>query len=506
MLTISGLGCEESKPRRPAAPTTASDAEASAPRPTEARTVELSGWVQVRTDDTVTMVIAESEMGQGVLTGMAMVLAEEMGADWQRVRAEHAPSNSKIYGNQMTGGSTSLRQGYEPMRKVGATARAMLIAAAAERWKVPAAECRVAAGVVHHDAKKLSARFGELAESAAKLPVPEDPPLQDPASFRIIGKAQRRLDSSVKIRGTAKFGIDVARPGQLVALVARPPVFGGKVVKVDPAAAEKVAGVRHVVELPMGVAVVADGFWAAKTGRDALKIEWDDGGHGDLSSAEIRRRCQRAVSTGQVARNDGQAVEALQGASVVKAVYEAPFLAHVPMELLNATAQVRSDGCEMWVPTQSPTRTHRTVAEITGLPEDKIRLELPFIGCGFGRRWQTDFAAEAVHASKAVGKPVQVIWTREDDVRGGYYRPYAYNELAARIEGGLPVAWDHRIAGPSILDTIGRKLEPGQVENQAVGGAVHLPYAIPNVRVTYAKVPLPIPVGYWRSVAHSQNG
>lgn len=501
------LGCEDDPPKSPGASTTGPTATASAESGlSAARGVELGGYVRIGSDDTVTLVIAESEMGQGVLTGLAMVLAEELGADWTKVRAEHAPSNPELYGKQATGGSTSVRQDYDPLRRAGATARAMLVAAAAKRWKVPAEQCRVVDGVVRHEQKRLAARFGELAASAAEQPRPAQPELRDPRDFRRIGKPTRRLDGPAKARGEAVFGMDVTLPGLLVAQVARPPVFGGKLRKLQASAAEAIEGVRKVVALPAGVAVVADHFWAAQQGRDALKVEWDDGGHGQLSSAEITERSKQAVAGGVVARNDGDVAEALERPGALRAVYEAPLLAHAPMELLNATAHVQKDRCDVWAPTQAPTRAQEVAAEITGLPKERVHLRVPFIGCGFGRRVQTDFVAEAVHASKAVGRPVKVVWPREDDVRGGYYRPSAYNEMAGRVEAEVPVAWQHQIAGPSIFDTMGRKTKPGEAEYAAVGGAADLPYDIPNVRVTYAKVALPIPVGYWRSVAYSQNG
>jgi isoquinoline 1-oxidoreductase beta subunit len=470
-----------------------------------AAAAELNAWIHIGTDEGVTLIVSESEMGQGVLTSLPQVLADELDADWTRVRSEHALADRGRFGRQSTGGSTSIRTGYANLRKAGAAVREMLVRAAAETWGVDPAACRAERGFVVHDASRRRLSYGRLAERAATLPRPENPRLKEPNDFRYIGKSIPRLDTRDKVMGRATYGIDVQVPGMLVAQVVHCPVFGGKVGSFDPSAALAVPGVRHVVEIPTGVAVVADHFWAAKQGRDALRVTWDRGAHGDLSSAAITEMLKAAVATGIAARHDGDAAAALAGAArKVEAVYELPYLAHATMEPMNCTAHVRADACEVWAPTQSPSGTQDTAARITGLPPEKVTVHTMFMGGGFGRRSQTDFVADAVHASKAVGKPVKVVWTREDDTRGGYYRPPAYNTLAGGLDAaGKPVAWIHGIASPSIMAQFG-PLRDG-VDGAGVEGARNIPYHIPNVRVTYAKIDLPITLWFWRSVGSSLN-
>ena len=468
-------------------------------------TAELNAWIHVGTDETVTLIVSESEMGQGVLTALPQILADELEADWTHVRSEHALADRARFGRQSTGGSTSVRTGYDNLRKAGAAARDMLVRAAAETWGVDPGTCRAERGVVVHDASRRRLSYGRVAERAATLPRPEQPRLKDPKDFRYIGKPVQRLDTRDKVLGRARFGMDVQVPGMLVAQVVHCPVFGGKVKAFDGSAALAVAGVRHVVEIPTGVAVVADHFWAAKQGRDALRVTWDDGGHGDLSSTDISELLKGAVATGVVARNDGDAAAVLANAATkVTAAYELPYLAHATMEPMNCTADVRPDRCEVWVGTQSPTGTQETAARITGLPVAQVVVHTMLLGGGFGRRSQTDFVADAVHTSKAVGKPVKVVWTREDDTRGGFYRPPAYNTLTGGLDAaGRPVAWIHNIASPSIMVQFG-PLRDG-IDGAGVEGARNLPYHIPDIRVTYAKVDLPITLWFWRSVGSSLN-
>ena len=474
-------------------------------KPAAAAGMELNAWIHIGTDDAVTLIVSESEMGQGVLTSLPQILADELDADWTRVRSEHALADRAKFGRQSTGGSTSVRTGYANLRKAGAAAREMLIRAAAEGWGVDPATCRTESGFVLHDPSRRRLSYGELAERAATLPRPENPRLKDPKDFRYIGKPVARLDTHDKVLGRARYGIDVQVPGMLIAQVVHCPVFGGKVKSFDGSAALAVAGVRHVVEIPAGVAVVADHFWAAKQGRDALRVTWDAGEHGHLTSAVITAMLKSAVATGVAARDDGDAAAALSGAArTVEAVYELPYLAHATMEPMNCTADVRADRCEVWVATQSPTGTQDTAARITGLPVEQVTVHTMLLGGGFGRRSQTDFVADAVHTSKAVGKPVKVVWTREDDTRGGYYRPAAYNTLAGGLDAsGKPLAWIHNIASPSIMSQFG-PLRNG-IDGAGVEGASNIPYAIPNIRVTYATIDLPITLWFWRSVGSSLN-
>ena len=467
---------------------------------------DLNAWVRIDPDNAVTLFINESEMGQGVYTSLAMILAEELDADWTKVHYEPAPADFAKYGRQSTGGSSSVRGDYAGLRKAGAAAREMLIQAAAEQWGVPAASCRAEAGVVTHAASNRRATFGERADRAATLTPPENPPLKDTKDFQIIGKPTKRLDSEVKVTGRATFGIDVRTPGMLTAQVVHPPVFGGTLKSFDASKARQVPGVHAVVEIPTGVAIVADHFWAATKGREALSITWDDGPAATLTTEAIFAQCKAIVGQGVDARKDGDADAALaQAAKQITAVYEAPFLAHAPMEPLNCAADVRADRCEVWAPTQSPTSAQQIAAKITGLPEARVTVHTTFLGGGFGRRAENDFVTDAVHVSRAIGKPVRVQWTREDDTHGGWYRPMAYNELAGALgPDGWPTAFVCRVAGPSIFARFGpfkNGYDPSTVE-----GLENLPYAIPNVHVTAAQLKTPVTVLWWRSVGNSQNG
>lgn len=503
LIGIELTGCKGKSSREtPAAKPGARPPVAPPPAP---RT-EVTAWVQIGTDDVVTFIIPESEMGQGILTAFPMILADELDADWSKVRSEHAPADEGRFGPQSTGGSTSIRGGLERVRTAGATARAMLVGAAAARWNVAPNECTVRDGVVSHAASKRSARFGELAQDAATQPVPEKPALKDPKDFRIVGTPAQRLDLPAKVDGSAVFGIDVKQPGMLIAQVEHCPVFGGVLASVDSAAAEAVDGVRKVVTIPTGVAVVGDHFWAARKGREALELTWDDKGFGTLSSASITELCKAAAGKGAVARTEGDARKALARAKQrVEAIYEVPYLAHVPMEPLSCTALITADECQVWTSTQSPGRARTLAADISGLAEEKVTLHNALLGGGFGRRSQADFIADALHIAKAMpGTPIKVVWSREDDVRGGFYRPMAYNELRGGLDAdGWPVAWEHRIASPAILSQFG-PLKDG-IDGTSVEGAANLPYSIANLRVTYANPELPISTWFWRSVGSSQN-
>jgi isoquinoline 1-oxidoreductase subunit beta len=488
-------------------------AGAAAGAATEVVTQELNAWVRIATDGTVTLLVPKSEMGQGVLTSLPMILAEELDLDWTRVRSEHAPTNEALYGLQITGGSMSVRFSFESLRKVGAAAREMLVAAAAQSWGVDPGECRTELGRVIHEGSGRQAGYGELAGAAATLAAPEAPRLKDRKDFRIIGKPIKRLDTPAKVRGETIFGIDVQRPGLRVAQVAHSPVIGGTVKSFDASKAEAVPGVRAVIEIPTGVAVVADHFWAAQKGREALEIEWDEGANASLSSASITETLRRSVSQGREARKDGDAVGATRRARrKLEAVYEVPFLAHASMEPMNCTVEVRPDGCELWVPTQAPTRAAQAAAEITGLPADKIVVHTTMMGGGFGRRSLDDFVIEALHIGKAAGGPIKLVWTREDDTRGGGYRPVGYNQMAGSLDAdGWPDAWVHRIACPSIVKSpagkiIPLRLNPDDLDFTSIEGAANLPYAIPNLLVTCAEPVIPVSIWMWRSVGNSQNG
>ena len=489
------VGCRE---RRESKERAGSVAPAGAPD-------ELNAWVHIGPDGTVTVHVSESEMGQGTMTAVAMLIADELGADWSKVRAVHALADDARYGRQSTGGSTSIRMGYDSFRKAGAAAREMLVAAAAARWGVAPEQCSARDGQIVHPSSGRSAGFGELALEAGQLDPPAAPRLKDRSEYRLVGSAVRRLDAPAKVTGEARFGIDVRVEGLAFAVVARPPRFGARLRAVDDAAARAVVGVLDVVQIPAGVAVVAQHTWAAIRGREALVPTWDDGPHADLSSARVRELLREACARGVEVRDDGDAVAELERAARrVQAVYEAPYLAHATMEPMNATAHVVGDRCEIWAGTQAQTSTRKRAAEILGVPVENVIVHTEYLGGGFGRRSQTDFIDDAVHLSKAAGRPVQVLYTREDDMRAGWFRPVAYNELAGAVgPDGLPTAWTHRVASASILERFG-PLEGG-IDQSAVEGAADLPYDIPNVLVTYGKPDLPVPTWWWRSVGHSQN-
>ncbi|MBI4831081.1 MAG: xanthine dehydrogenase family protein molybdopterin-binding subunit [Candidatus Lindowbacteria bacterium] len=475
-----------------------------------------NAFVHIGADDTVTIIVNKSEMGQGIYTSLPMLLAEELECDWSKVRVEAAPVDP-VYNHtqwgaiQGTGGSTSVWSEWERLSKAGAAAREMLVAAAAETWKVEKSSCRAQNGaVIHTSGKKLT--FGELAEKASKMPVPESVQLKDPATYRLVGKPTKRLDTPDKTNGKALFGIDVNIPGMLIAVIARPPVFGGKVKSFDAEKAKAMPGVKDVVQIDSGVAVVAANFWAAITGRDALQISWDDGPNAGLSTAAIREQYASLAKTpGVVARKEGDTEQALQKATKkLSAKYEVPYLAHATMEPLNCTVDLRPDSCEIWTGTQFQTIDRNNAAQLAGLKPEQVRVHTMFLGGGFGRRANphSDFVVQAVQVGKHVMKPVKVIWTREDDMKGGYYRPLWYDRLAAGLDAeGNPVAWRHTFVGQSIL--AGSPFEASMVKDgidaTSIEGAAGIPYAIPNLLVELHSPKIGVPVQWWRSVGHSHT-
>lgn len=472
----------------------------------------LNAWLRIGDDESILIVVDRSEMGQGVTTSLPMLLADELEADWSKVRIEFAPAAQEyinpLFGMQGTGGSTSVRAAWMPLRKAGAQAREMLISAAAQQWQVDRSECRAEQGAVVHTPSRRRVTYGQLVPVAATLPVPEDPPLKDPKDWKIIGTRVPRLDTPAKVDGSAEFGIDVKVPGLLVAVVARCPVFGGKVKSFDATKAQAVPGVRQVVQISTGVAVVAEGYWPALKGREALEIEWDEGPNARVSSQSIAQLfAQRSTRPGAVARREGSADAALATAATqLDAVYEAPFLAHACMEPMNCTAHVRADGVDIWTPTQFQTGAQQMGAQIGGVTPDKVNVHTTYLGGGFGRRFELDFIQEALETSKTVNAPVKVIWSREDDVQHEYYRPASYHRLRAGLgSNGRPVAWSHRIVAPSIMARVFPNTVRNGLDQETVEGAVGLPYAIPNVHVDYVLTDTGIPVGFWRSVNNSFN-
>jgi isoquinoline 1-oxidoreductase beta subunit len=470
-------------------------------------------WVRIDRDGVVTIVNSVPEMGQGSLTTMPMIVADELDAPWEAVRIEQAPANPGLYANPVTGrqaygGSRGVRDHLQMLRKAGAAARQMLREAAAQAWGVPVDEVDTEPGVTVHRPTGRRLPYGQLVDRAQQLPVPQNPRLKTRDQFRYIGKRQPRVDVPDKVTGRAVYGIDVEVPGMLVASVEPPPVVsGGRVRSLDDSAARAVPGVRDVVPVTHGVAVVADGFWAALQGRRALRVTWDEGPVGRVSSPMIRREYEAAArQPGQVARDDGDAQRALAGgARSAEAVYTVPFLEHACMEPMNCTALVTPDRCEVWAPTQNPGGTQEVAARLTGLPPERVTVHTTLLGGGFGRRGETDFVVDAVEVALAIRRPVKVIRTREDDIRHGFYRPATYNVFRAALDAqGRPTAWWHRIVGPGIL--VQKRLAPaGAVDAAAVAGARDIPYDIPNVRVEWAHRDFGVPVGFWRSVGSSQN-
>ena len=475
-----------------------------------------NAFLRIAKDGSVTVIGNHSEMGQGAYTSGAMTIAEELDADWTKIRVEPAPVdpayNHPIYGVQITGGSTSTWSEWDRLRKAGAAARQMLLAAAAQTWNVDPSTCRTGNGQVIHTNSQRRLSYGELVEKAATLTPPQNVTLKDPKDFKIIGKAIKRLDTPDKTNGKAVFGLDVNVPGMLVAVVARPPVFGGQLKNFNADKAKAVPGVRYVVEIERGVAVVADGFWPAKLGREALEIVWDEGPRASLDSRTQREEyAGLAKKTGVVAKNEGEAVSALSKASKkLEAIYDLPYLAHATMEPMNCVADVRADSCEIWVGTQFQSGDRDAAARDTGLKPEQVKLHTTLLGGGFGRRSPLDshVVREAVQISKTVKVPVKVVWTREDDMRGGYYRPRAYHTVSAGLDGnGKPVAWQQRIVCQSIF--VGTPFEPAVVKNgveeTAVEGAADLPYDIPNLLVEWHQAPDGVPVFILRSVGHSHT-
>jgi isoquinoline 1-oxidoreductase beta subunit len=479
----------------------------------------FNGFVRVAPDNTVTVLIKHLEMGQGPYTGLATLVAEEMDADWSQIRSESAPSNADLYKNlafgmQGTGGSTSIANSYEQMRQAGAAARAMLVNAAAQAWKVPAGEITVQKGDVWHRASNRRASFGQLAESAARLTPPTDVKLKDPKQFKLIGKDVARVDSAAKTNGTAMFTLDVDRPGALTVVVAHPPRFGATAASVDDSAARKVRGVVDVKTIPQGVAVYANGFWAAQKGRDALRINWDESKAETRGTAELLTEYRtRAARPGTVAATRGEPERAVTGAAkVIEAEYVFPFLAHAPMEPLDCVMELQGGACRAWYGAQLQTVDHQAIAKVMGLTEDKVAIQTMMAGGSFGRRAQPagDLAAEAAAALKALGRDgaIKLTWTREDDIKGGRYRPLVLHRIKAALDAkGDIVAWDQTIVTQSFIkgSPFEMMLKDG-IDPTIVEGAQDLPYTIPNFRTSMHMTEVGVPTLWWRSVGHTHTG
>jgi isoquinoline 1-oxidoreductase subunit beta len=474
---------------------------------------EPNVWIRINADDSVRIMLTMLEMGQGVMTSMPMLVAEELDFDWTKIKTEWAPAdpmygNPNFGGQQLTAGSNSVRGMWKVLREAGATARAMLLTAAGQTWGVSENTLTTDKGEVVHQASRRRIKYGALVDKAAALPVPKSVTLKDPKQFKLLGKPLARLDGPEKVNGTAVFGIDVKLPGLLTARVVRCPVFGGKVASFNADKAKATPGVRFVTPISSGIAVVADTYWAASKGAQALEVTWNEGGLSTLNSADIAKKyAELAQQPGKVARNDGNADGALASSTrTVDRVYEAPFLAHATMEPMNCTADVRADRCDVYVPTQGQTASHQAAAAASGLTADKVKVHTTYMGGGFGRRGEADFVIDAVETSKAVGRPVKVVWTREDDMQHDYYRPVSYARMWGSVDAaGKPTVFKQRLVQQSLMKRVGG-LPPNGVDPISVDGSATLPYDIPNIRVEYTETDPGIPYGFWRSVGASFQG
>lgn len=495
-----------------------------------------NAYLKVGRDGKITFVVPRVDMGQGIYTSTAQLVAEELDVDPADFKLEHAPPNDPVYGIpsgvQLTGASSSIAGLWLPMRHVGAMTRAMFVTAAAKEWKVDPSTCRTEKGIVYHDASKRKAGYGELVDAVSKLDPPKadvppryfflfdgkTPPtevrsgakLKDPKDFKVIGKSIHRIEGVEKVHGAPIYGIDVRLPNMLVGTVKASPVFGGKLKSVNDAKALGIKGVQKVVKLDNAVAVVGDHFWAAKQGLEALAITWDEGPHAKVNTAEIVRDLVKASeSEGLIIRKEGDASKELATASKrVDAVYEAPMLAHATMEPINCTVHIRPDSCEVWVGTQTPSITQAVVAQVSGLPPDKVTIHNHYLGGGFGRRLEMDFIVQTVLIAKNFDRPVKMVWTREEDIQHDLYRPYYYDRVSGGLDkNGNIVAWTHRIVGSSVVARYAPVLiGPDKIDPDAMDGVRQLPYDLRNVMADYvAKEPPGVPTGFWRGVSVTHN-
>ncbi|HEX9867376.1 MAG TPA: xanthine dehydrogenase family protein molybdopterin-binding subunit [Candidatus Tectomicrobia bacterium] len=475
---------------------------------------EVNAWLVIGSDDTVTIRVAQSEMGEGVFTSMPMLVAEELGCDWQKVRAEYASANrslreNRVYQRMATGGSGAVRRSREYLQQAGASARARLIAAAAQQWGVPANECRAEHGTVIHPASSRKINYGALAAAAAQVKLDAEPAIKTPDQFTLLGQSLNRLDVPLKVNGSAIYGIDVRLPDMLYAAVITCPVFGGTLKRYDFEAIKSLPGVRTAVEVPNGIAVVADSFWRAKTALEVMPIEWDFGAHANASTEGFRKTFQETLDKpGAVAKEEGDALAALKASTkVVEAEYEVPYLAHATMEPMNCTAQVTPERVDVWVGTQNPEGALAVAAEITQVAPEHVYVHNCFLGGGFGRRARHDDVRQAVTVANALGgRPVKLIWTREEDIRHDVYRPMAAIRFRAALDaGGTPVAYFNRSVTHSILSGLRPDDIKGGIDRTSVEGLATIPYRFPQYRIEHLIQNTPVPVWFWRSVGASQN-
>jgi isoquinoline 1-oxidoreductase beta subunit len=478
-------------------------------------------WFEITPNNLVTVTVPASEMGQGVLTSLPMIVADELEADWSQIRVKQAPAadafKNPVLGDQLTVASSSVRGYYEPLRKAGAAGRMMLVKTAAQTWKVPEGECEASKGVVRHKKSGRKLTYGKLCKKAAALPIPQEPVLKKESEFRLIGKPMPRLDIPEKVAGTAVFGLDVNVPDMLYAVIARPPAYGAKPVSFDQKAAEAIKGVRNVIPTPHGIAVCADSLGAALKGKDALRVQWDKGSHPDMDNNSIEKIFMEELDKpGAVARKDGDTKKALGEANKkVEATYFVSYVAHTTMEPMNCTAHVQKDQCDLWVPTQGQLVAKFVASQVSGLPPDKVNVHTTFLGCGMGRRATPDFIVEAVIASKVAGKPVKLFWSREEDIKYDFYRAATCQRIEAGLNGQNQLtAWSHKVVAPSILKGIDPKAIINGVDFMSLWGLADFPgsphnnnimYEIPNLYIEFLINDLPIPVAPWRSVQNGPN-
>tara|TARA_B100000745_G_scaffold3135_1_gene2715 strand:- start:121 stop:2238 length:2118 start_codon:yes stop_codon:yes gene_type:complete len=464
---------------------------------------ELGIWIRIAPDGSTTLIVPSSEMGQGVNTSLSMILAEELEADWQSVKTETAPVNSKYINpesnsGQMTAGSSSVKGFWNPLRKAGAAVRLMLQKAAAQKWEIPIEECVAKSGYIYRKNSSQKLSYGELAEAAGKIDIPSDPPLKNSKDYNLVGKSIKRIDIPSKTNGSAQFGIDVRLPEMMYATIRQSPVFGGEVLSYDEDAAKSIRGVKKVTLIPNGIAVIADNTWRAKRGMEVLNLKFHGGKTIGLESQQVQKELLKAL--------DDEGKTKIEANQVLDLEYEVPFLAHAPLEPMNCTANVTDNFCEVWVPTQSQGGCMDAAKEITELDEEQIQIHTTYLGGGFGRRGETDFVKQSLILAKALGKPIKVTWMREEDMQHDFYRPASMSRFQIGLnKDGFPISWNNQLASPSILKRFFAPMAWFNIDPLSTEGADEIPYAIEDFNFDYSVVDSGVPVGFWRSVGSSFN-
>ena len=464
---------------------------------------ELGIWIRIAPDGSTTLIVPSSEMGQGVNTSLSMILAEELEADWQSVKTETAPVNSKYINpesnsGQMTAGSSSVKGFWNPLRKAGAAVRLMLQKAAAQKWEIPIEECVAKSGYIYRKNSSQKLSYGELAEAAGKIDIPSDPPLKNSKDYNLVGKSIKRIDIPSKTNGSAQFGIDVKLPEMMYATIRQSPVFGGEVLSYDEDAAKSIRGVKKVILIPNGIAVIANNTWRAKRGMEVLNLKFHGGETIGLESKQVQKELLKAL--------DDEGKTKIEANQVLDLEYEVPFLAHAPLEPMNCTANVTDNFCEVWVPTQSQGRCMDAAKEITELDEEQIQIHTTYLGGGFGRRGETDFVKQSLILAKALGKPIKVTWMREEDMQHDFYRPASMSRFQIGLnKDGFPISWNNQLASPSILKRFFAPMAWFNIDPLSTEGADEIPYAIEDFNFDYSEVDSGVPVGFWHSVGSSFN-